>query len=124
MTRLFVAAALAAPLFAASAGAAEEVPSFLQKGDAFCTSQRDYDDFVQNGHVRPNSAIETCQTIITPTRVAVMGGQGGAKTLVRVMNGPVCLRGGLDQWEAATGEVAGARPLLTPLFWRASLSDS
>ena len=49
MTRLFVAAALAAPLFAVSAGAAE-VPSFLQKGDAFCTSQRDYDDFVQNGH--------------------------------------------------------------------------
>ena len=71
------------------AARAVEVPSFLQTGDAFCTSQRDYDDFAANGHVRANSAIETCQTIIAPTRVAIIGGQGKVKSMVRVMNGPL-----------------------------------
>ena len=82
---LLTAALLAAP----AAGRAAEIPSFLQMGDAFCTSQRDYDDFAANGHVRANSAIETCQTIITPTRVAIIGGAGSVKSMVRVMNGPL-----------------------------------
>ena len=82
---LLTAAMLAAPF---AAGAAE-MPSFLQMGDAFCTSQRDYDDYAANGHVRADSAIETCQTIITPTRVAIIGGSGKVKSMVRVMNGPL-----------------------------------
>ena len=82
---LLTATLLLAPL----AARAVEVPSFLQIGDAFCTSQRDYDDFVANGHIRANSAIETCQTIIAPTRVAIMGGAGKVKSMIRVMNGPL-----------------------------------
>ena len=74
---------------AASVANAAEVPSFLQAGDAYCTSQVDFDDFAAKGHVRPNSAIETCQTIIKPTRVAVLNGRGKVKSMVRVMNGPL-----------------------------------
>lgn len=66
---------------------AADLPSFLQKGDAFCTSEADYDDLVKNGHVRAHSAIETCVTITQPTRVAVLRGRGGIKSMVRVMNG-------------------------------------
>ena len=84
-TLLTVATTLAAPCVAG----AMEMPSFLQTGDAFCTSQTDYDDFVAKGHVRANSAIETCQTIISPTRVAIIGGQGKVKSMIRVMNGPL-----------------------------------
>ncbi len=90
MSRPFATALLFATIVSAPlVGHADEVPSFLQAGDAFCTSQVDFDDFAANGHVRPNSAIETCQTIIKPTRVAVMGGQGKVKSMVRVMNGPL-----------------------------------
>ena len=39
--------------------------------------------------MRANSAIETCQTIIKPTRVAVLNGTGKTKSMVRVMNGPL-----------------------------------
>ena len=90
MPRSVAAIVLTATLFSAPLVArAAEIPSFLQMGDAFCTSQRDYDDFAANGHVRANSAIETCQTIITPTRVAIIGGAGKVKSMVRVMNGPL-----------------------------------
>ena len=88
MSRIIRAALLAATVAAAPLAArAIELPSFLQTGDAFCTSQMDYDDFVANGRVRPNSAIETCQTITKPTRVAILGGAGKVKSMVRVMNG-------------------------------------
>ena len=90
MIRILAAAFLvAASLLRWQAAGATEVPSFLQRGDAFCTSQADYDDFVAKGRVRPNSAIETCQTIVFPTRVAIIGGQGSVKSMVRVMNGPL-----------------------------------
>ena len=68
---------------------AEELPSFLQTGDTFCTSEADFDDLVSHGKVRANSAIETCQKVVRPTRVAVMSGKGGSKTMIRVMNGPL-----------------------------------
>ena len=67
---------------------ATDLPSFLQRGDAFCTSEADFNDFAAHGHVRENSAVETCVTISKPTRVAVMHGQGGVKSMVRVMDGP------------------------------------
>ena len=67
---------------------AADLPSFLQRGDAFCTSEADFNDLVAHGHVRANSAIETCIVITKPTRVAVMRGQGGVKSMVRVMDGP------------------------------------
>ncbi len=90
MFRLLAAATLTLVTFLAPFAAhADDVPSFLQTGDAFCTNQADYDDFVAHGHVRANSAIETCQTVIAPTRVAVIGGQGKVKSMVRVMNGPL-----------------------------------
>ncbi len=72
----------------AQAARAVELPSFLQTGDAFCTNQADFDDLVANGHVRAGSAIETCVTVDAPTRVAIVGGQGGTKSMIRVMNGP------------------------------------
>jgi hypothetical protein len=86
MGRLLVLALLLVP-FDHSVRAAE-LPSFLQRGDAFCTSETDFNDLVTNGHVRANSAIETCVVIAKPTRVAVMRGQGGVKSMVRVMDGP------------------------------------
>ncbi len=67
---------------------AAELPSFLQVGDAFCTRESDFDDFAARGRARANSAIETCQTIDRPTRVAVMGGRAKQKSMVRVINGP------------------------------------
>jgi hypothetical protein len=92
MPRLFdipVFAAAFGVIWAASGGAqALELPSFLQTGDAFCTNQADYDDYAAHGRVRPNSAIETCVQIDKPTRVAIIGGKGGAKSMVRVINGP------------------------------------
>ncbi len=85
--RLFAFALFA--VFCCRVAGAEELPSFLQTGDQFCTSEADFDDLVAHGRVRPNSAIETCQPVIKPTRVAVLRGQGGVKTMVRVMNGPL-----------------------------------
>lgn len=91
MSRITRSALLAATIATAPLAAAWaiQLPSFMQTGDAFCTSQVDYDDFVTNGRVRANSAIETCQMIIKPTRVAILGGQGKVKSMVRVMNGPL-----------------------------------
>ena len=90
MTRLFTFAAMTTviTLSGVPAAGAVELPSFLQSGDAFCTSQMDFDDLVANGHVRAGSAIETCVTVDKPTRVAVVGGRGGTKSMIRVMNGP------------------------------------
>ncbi len=74
---------------AVPAGAqAVEWPSFMQVGDMFCTEQADFDDYVAHRQVRPNSATETCRTIQTPTRVAIISGQGGQKTMVRITSGP------------------------------------
>jgi hypothetical protein len=78
---LFMAAA---PL----AAHAVELPSFMQPGDAFCTEQADFDDYAAHGKVRPNSATETCRTIQVPTRVAILSGQGGQKSMIRVIAGP------------------------------------
>lgn len=79
-------------LFAAlctQAARAEQLPSFMEVGDQFCTSESDFDDLVAHGKVRPNSAIETCQQVVRPTRVAVLRGKGGVKTMIEVMNGPL-----------------------------------
>lgn len=92
MARLPAAALLAAlPALAMQAGVvdAEELPSFMTVGDAFCTNEADFDDLVKRGKVRPNSAIETCQTVVKPTRVAILRGRGGQKSMIRVMNGPL-----------------------------------
>jgi hypothetical protein len=67
---------------------AVELPSFMQPGDAFCTEQDDFDDYAAHGQVRPNSATETCRTIQEPTRVAILSGQGGHKSMIRVIAGP------------------------------------
>ncbi len=83
------AAAVLLALLCCRTAVAEELPSFLQAGDEFCTSEADFDDLVAHGRVRPNSAIETCQAVVRPTRVAVLSGQGGQKTMIRVMNGPL-----------------------------------
>lgn len=82
-------ACLALLVLASSPAWAEELPSFLQTGDAFCTSEADFDDLVAHGKARANSAIETCQKVVRPTRVAVLSGKGGVKTMIRVMNGPL-----------------------------------
>jgi hypothetical protein len=88
---VFLALSAGAPQLAAATDVIgpNEVPSFLQRNDVFCSSEADFDDYVKNGHVRPNSAIQTCQLIRIPTRVAVMSGQGGVKSMVRVISGPL-----------------------------------
>ncbi len=81
--RLIVAMLLAsAPL-----ALAIERPSFLQAGDAFCTNEDDFNGFVSRGKARANSGTETCRVIAIPTRVAILSGQGGTKTEVRIMSG-------------------------------------
>ena len=67
--------------------ASAERPSFLQVGDAFCTNEDDFDGFTARHAARPNSAGETCRTMTQPTRVAILGGHGGLKTMVRIMAG-------------------------------------
>ena len=91
MTRLLVIAggAILVALCGLPRARAEEVPSFLQNGDQFCTSEADFDDLVAHSRVRAGSAIETCIMVDKPTRVAVMRGQGGAKSMVRVISGPL-----------------------------------
>jgi hypothetical protein len=66
---------------------AVERPSFLTKGDAFCTNEADFNDFSSHGKLRDNSGTETCRLIAIPTRVAILNGQGGQKTMVRIMSG-------------------------------------
>ncbi len=89
MPRSAVRYLIAVFMFAAPLGArAVELPSFMQPGDAFCTDQSDFDDYATRGQVRPNSATETCRTIRQPTRVAILSGQGGHKTMIRVIAGP------------------------------------
>ncbi len=81
--RLIVALLLAsAPL-----AIAVERPSFMQSGDAFCTNEDDFNGFIARGKPRANSGTETCRTIAIPTRVAILSGQGGSKTMVRIMSG-------------------------------------
>jgi hypothetical protein len=81
--RLIVALLLASSPLAFAA----ELPSFMRSGDAFCTNQDDFNGFVARGKVRANSGTETCRIIAIPTRVAVLSGQGGTKTMVRIMSG-------------------------------------
>lgn len=64
-----------------------ERPSFMQSGDAFCTNEDDFNGFAVHGKRRDNSGTETCRTIASPTRVAILKGQGGTKTMVRIMSG-------------------------------------
>lgn len=66
---------------------ATETPSFMQAGDVFCTSERDFDLFVTRGRIRARSATETCELTIQPTRVAILNGRAGTKTMIRVMAG-------------------------------------
>jgi hypothetical protein len=81
--RLMVALVLASTHIAF----ADEAPSFMQSGDAFCTNEDDFNGFVSRGKMRANSGTETCRTVAIPTRVAILNGQGGAKTAVRIMSG-------------------------------------
>ena len=66
---------------------AVERPSFMQSGDAFCTNEDDFNGFAARGKTRMNSSTETCRIISIPTRVAILSGQGGTKTMVRIMSG-------------------------------------
>lgn len=68
---------------------AVELPSILQAGDTFCTSEADFDDFASQGRVRSNSGTETCQRVTRPLRVAILSGHAGRKTMVRVTAGPM-----------------------------------
>ena len=68
---------------------AGELPSILQAGETFCTSEADFDDFASHGAQRSNSGTETCTRIDRPVRVAVLNGRGGVKTEVRLSNGPM-----------------------------------
>ncbi len=88
MRRVALLATVLLPL-ASHAVLAKELPSFMQVGDAFCTNEADFNDYAAHGHGRARSAIETCVTIDRPTRVAVMSGVSGTKTMVRVMAGPM-----------------------------------
>ena len=74
-------------LASTSVAFAAERPSFLQAGDAFCTNEADFNGFAARGRARANSGTETCRTIAIPTRVAILNGQGGSKTMVRIMSG-------------------------------------
>jgi hypothetical protein len=64
-----------------------ERPSFMQTGDAFCTNEADFNGFAARGRARANSGTETCRMVAIPTRVAILNGQGGSKTMVRIMSG-------------------------------------
>ena len=89
-TGLLMAASLAlAGSSVASIAKAVELPSILQAGDTLCTSEADFDDFMAHARVRPNSGIETCTRMSTPVRVAILSGQAGRKTMVRVIAGPM-----------------------------------
>ncbi len=81
--RLIVALLLAS----APAALAVERPSFMQAGDSFCTSEDDFNGLAARGHPRANSGTETCRTVNKPTRVAILSGQAGLKTMVRIMSG-------------------------------------
>ena len=71
----------------ASSVVARELPSILQAGDTFCTSEADFDDFASRGAMRSNSGTETCSRIDRQTRIAVLNGRGGVKSEVRLVNG-------------------------------------
>ncbi len=74
-------------LTSATIAIAAERPSFMQAGDAFCTNEDDFNGFASRGKARANSGTETCRTIAIPTRVAILNGQGGTKTMIRIMSG-------------------------------------
>jgi hypothetical protein len=78
---------MAVLLASTSLALAVERPSFMQSGDAFCTNEDDFNGFAARGKSRENSATETCRTIAIPTRVAILSGAGGIKTMVRIMSG-------------------------------------
>jgi hypothetical protein len=86
--RLILALVLAsASLILTPTAFAIEIPSFMQSGDAFCTDEDDFNGFVTRGHARANSATDTCRVITRPTRVAILNGAAGLKTMVRLMSG-------------------------------------
>ena len=64
---------------------AADLPSFLQAGDAFC---RDEGEFDALGRSAKGIALPSCQDIHQPTRVAVLAGRGGVKSMVLVTSGP------------------------------------
>jgi hypothetical protein len=74
-------------LASAPAALAVERPSFMQAGDSFCTSEDDFNGLAARGHPRENSGTETCRIVNKPTRVAILNGRAGLKTMVRIMSG-------------------------------------
>ena len=80
------ALALALLLAAGSTAAAGELPSFLRAGDAFCSDETDFDRFASHA-AQALPAQTSCDSMEAPVRVAVLGGTGGLKTLVRVLSG-------------------------------------
>ena len=67
---------------------AEETPSFLQRGEAFCTDENDFNAYRRTGRLRVASAVESCVVIDQVTRVAVRRKYEQGKTMIRVMQGP------------------------------------
>ena len=67
---------------------AADLPSFLQAGDAFCRDESEFDVLATVGRTEPDAALPTCQSIDRPTRVAVLAGQGGVKSMVLLISGP------------------------------------
>lgn len=95
MPRLPLLAALLAAAWAGivpTAGQAwaqpTERPSFVQRGDVFCTDENDFDGYLRRGRIRQASAAESCFVVSEVTRVAVIRGGGGGKAMVRFMQGP------------------------------------
>ena len=83
------------------AHAAEE-PSFLQKGEVFCTDEDDFEGYRLRGRLRTASAAESCVLINQVTRVVVLQWNGRTKSMIRVVQGP---------WSAHVGWTNGALPL-------------
>lgn len=83
-----LSACVAAVLLAGPAAAQPtERPSFVQRGDVFCTDENDYDGYLRRGRIRQASAAESCFVVSEVTRVAVIRGSGG-RSMVRFMQGP------------------------------------
>ncbi len=69
---------------------AADLPSFLQPGDVFCSGEAQFDAFSHG----TGSAQPGCDLVREPTRVAVIGGTGGVKSMVRVISGPAAYQVG------------------------------
>lgn len=88
LAALAAACVAVAPVAGPAAAQPTERPSFVQRGDVFCTDENDYDGYLRRGRIRQASAAESCFVTSEVTRVAVIRGGAGGKSMVRFMQGP------------------------------------